>query len=122
MRLLQNLLPFLFGREGKSYDLAALWVGTGAPAAFAQCAISPGANQPSVSNSAAINCININGITVTGNVTNTSTGTPTATGSSQPTRTGITINTLRSAEPSSMPVKSSPGHRPVTEVALAQQL
>src|SRR5580704_7426006 len=75
-----------------SSSVAALLIGGGAPAAFAQCAISPGTNQPSVSNSAAINCININGITVTGNVTNTSTGTLTATGFSQPTRTGITIN------------------------------
>ena len=58
-----------------SSSLAALLVGTGAPAAFAQCAISPGTNQPSVSNSAAINCINIDGITVTGDVTNTGTGT-----------------------------------------------
>ncbi|HEX4409313.1 MAG TPA: autotransporter domain-containing protein [Xanthobacteraceae bacterium] len=75
-----------------SSSLAALLVGTGAPGAFAQCAVSPGTNQPSVSNSAAINCININGINVTGNVTNTSTGTITATGFSQPSRTGITIN------------------------------
>ncbi len=70
--------------------MAALLVGAGAPAAFAQCAISPGTNQPSVSNSAAINCININGITVTGNVTNT--GRLTATGINPPTLTGITIN------------------------------
>ena len=75
-----------------SSSLAALLVGTGAPAAFAQCAISPGTNQPSVSNSAAINCINIDGITVTGDVTNTGTGTLTATGAGQPSRTGITIN------------------------------
>jgi hypothetical protein len=75
-----------------SSSLAALLVGTGAPAAFAQCAISPGTNQSSVSNSAAINCININGITVTGNVTNTSIGTITATGNTPPTQTGITVN------------------------------
>ena len=75
-----------------STSVAALLVGTGAPAAFAQCAISPGTNQSSVSNSAAINCINITGITVTGDVTNTITGTLTAAGASQPTRTGITIN------------------------------
>jgi autotransporter-associated beta strand protein len=74
-----------------SSSVAALLIGGGTPAAFAQCAISPGTNQPSVSNSAAINCININGITVTGNVTNTATGTLTATGGNRPTRTGITI-------------------------------
>lgn len=75
-----------------SSSVAALLIGGGAPSAFAQCAISPGTNQSSVSNSAAINCININGITVTGNVTNTGTGTITATGATAPTRTGITIN------------------------------
>ncbi len=84
-----------FGVLLASSSVAALLVGSGAPAAFAQCAISPGTNQSSVSNSAAINCININGITVTGNVTNTgppNSGVITATGTSAPTRTGITIN------------------------------
>ena len=52
----------------------------------------PAPIRASVSNSAAINCININGITVTGDVTNTITGTLTAAGVSQPSRTGITIN------------------------------
>ncbi|MGC1714725.1 MAG: autotransporter domain-containing protein [Xanthobacteraceae bacterium] len=78
-----------------SSSLAALLVGSGAPAAFAQCAISPGTNQSSVSNSAAINCINIQGIAVTGNVINTgppNTGIITPTGFAPPTRTGITIN------------------------------
>jgi hypothetical protein len=69
--------------------MAALLVGAGAPAALAQCAISPGTNQSSASNSAAINCINITGITVTGNVTNTAAGSLTPTGGSRPTRTGI---------------------------------
>ncbi len=78
-----------------SSSVAALLIGGGASAAFAQCAINPVTNQTSVSNSAAINCININGITVTGNVTNTgppNTGVITATGATAPTRTGITIN------------------------------
>ena len=75
-----------------SSSVAALLIGGGAPVAFAQCAVSPGTNQSSVSNSAAINCININGITVTGNVTNTGSGIITATGFTAPTRTGITIN------------------------------
>jgi len=75
--------------------VAALLIGGGAPQAFAQCTIEPGTNQNAVSNSVAINCINIQGITVTGNVTNT--GSPTAgiitpTGSSAPAQTGITIN------------------------------
>jgi uncharacterized protein with beta-barrel porin domain len=75
-----------------SSSVAALLIGAGAPAAWAaQCAISPGTNQSSVSNSAAINCININGITVTGSVTNTGSGTLTPTGSNRPTRTGITV-------------------------------
>jgi uncharacterized protein with beta-barrel porin domain len=74
-----------------STSVSALLIGGGAPAAFAQCAITPTTNQPSVSNSAAQNCINITGITVTGNVTNTATGTLTATGGNRPTRTGITI-------------------------------
>jgi uncharacterized protein with beta-barrel porin domain len=75
-----------------SSSVATLLIGGGAPAAFAQCAVSPGTNHSSVSNSAAINCININGITVTGNVTNTGSGIITATGFTAPTRTGITIN------------------------------
>ncbi len=74
-----------------SSSVAALLIGGGAPAAFAACAISPVTNQSSISNSAAINCININGITVTGNVTNTATGTLTPTGGNRPTRTGITV-------------------------------
>ncbi|MGA8078179.1 MAG: hypothetical protein WB868_12410, partial [Xanthobacteraceae bacterium] len=73
-----------------SSSVAALLAGGGS--AFALCAISPGTNQPSVSNSAKINCININGITVTGNVTNTITGVTTPIGVAPPSQTGITIN------------------------------
>ena len=63
-----------------SSSVAALLIGGGgAPPAFAGCQIAPGSNQASVSNSGAINCIRIDGITVTGNVTNTDTGTLTAT-------------------------------------------
>jgi uncharacterized protein with beta-barrel porin domain len=70
-----------------SSSVAALLVGGGVPPALAgPCAINPVTNQSSVSNSASINCINISGITVTGNVANT--GTITAGG---PTRTGIRI-------------------------------
>jgi len=75
-----------------SSSAAALLVGGGAPSAFAQCAVSPTTNQPSVSNAAAINCINIKAIAVTGNVTNTSTGVLTANGAAAPSKTGITIN------------------------------
>jgi len=74
-----------------SSSLAALLIGGGAPAAFAQCAISPTTNQPFVSNAAANNCINIHGISVGGNVTNTSTGMLTTNGAAPPSRTGVTI-------------------------------
>ena len=65
-----------------SSSVAALLIGGGAPAAFASCQNTPGSSQASVSNSGAINCIRIDGIAVTGNVTNTDTGTLTATGPS----------------------------------------
>ena len=71
-----------------SSSLAALMIGNGAPPALAgACAISPVTNQSSVSNSGSINCINLSGITVTGNVTNTGTITPTG-----PTQAGIGID------------------------------
>ena len=73
-------------------SVAALLVGGGVPAALAgSCAIQPVTNQSSVSDSASINCINISGVTVTGNVTNTGTGVITATGGAAPTRTGILV-------------------------------
>ena len=77
-----------------SSSIAALFVG-GAPGAFAQCAIDPTTNQSSVNNSGAVNCINIQGISVAGTVTNTSTGAITAFGL-PPTGTGITITTTAS--------------------------
>jgi uncharacterized protein with beta-barrel porin domain len=76
-----------------SSSVAALLIGGGAPRALAACAITEnGTSVASVTNSGAINCINIQNSTVTGNVTNTSTGTLTATGTSAPTQTGITIS------------------------------
>jgi uncharacterized protein with beta-barrel porin domain len=74
-----------------SSSVAALLIGAGAPAAWAQCAINDvGISTGTVSNSAAINCINIQSSTVTGNVVNTSTGTITA--GAPLTNTGITVN------------------------------
>ena len=74
-------------------SVAALLIGGGAPAAWAQCAINDvGTSVGPVSNAAAINCINIQNSTVTGSVTNTGTGTITTTGAAPPTETGITIN------------------------------
>ncbi|HEY1540872.1 MAG TPA: autotransporter domain-containing protein [Xanthobacteraceae bacterium] len=75
-----------------STSLAALLIGAGTPAAFAACTIAPTTNQVAVSNSASINCIDITGITVTNDVTNTSVGVITGTGNAAPTRTGITVN------------------------------
>jgi uncharacterized protein with beta-barrel porin domain len=62
------------------------------PALALTCDINDvgGATGP-VTNSAVINCININNSTVTGNVTNTGTGTINAFGTVAPTGTGITI-------------------------------
>ena len=69
------------------------FIGLGGPAAFAQCAVNDvGASTGPVTNSAAINCINIQNSTVGGNVTNTGSGTITATGAAAPTQTGITID------------------------------
>jgi autotransporter-associated beta strand protein len=82
-----------------SSSVAALLVGGGVPRAFAgTCDINDniGAIIGAVTNSTAINCINIsNSTNVTGNVTNTGPPTPgtiTATGTTAPTATGITIN------------------------------
>jgi uncharacterized protein with beta-barrel porin domain len=75
-----------------SSSVIALLVAGGTPSSFAgTCAVTPVTNQSSVSNSGSINCINLNGITVTGNVANAGTGVITATGGVAPTRTGITI-------------------------------
>jgi hypothetical protein len=77
-----------------STSLAALLIGVGSPAAFAQCAqnIVGQTNVPSVTNSTNfINCINVQNSTVTGNVTNTADGVITATGAVTPTSDGITI-------------------------------
>ncbi len=74
-------------------SVATLLVGGGVPAALAgSCAIQPVTNQSSVSNSGSINCIDLNGITVTGNVTNAGTGVITANGGAAPTQTGISVN------------------------------
>ena len=76
-----------------SSSITALLVGGGAPAAFAACANNNiGVSVAAVTNSAAINCINIVSSTVTGNVTNTGTGVITANGANPPTHTGITIS------------------------------
>jgi uncharacterized protein with beta-barrel porin domain len=74
-----------------SSSVAALLIGGGAPPAFANCQLGPAGNQASVSNSGAINCINIEGITVTGDVTNTDTGVITASGPFYLSRNGIII-------------------------------
>ena len=74
-----------------STSVAALLIGGGAPAAFANCQLGPAGNQASVSNSGTINCINIEGITVTGDVTNTGTGIINATGPFSLSRNGIII-------------------------------
>ncbi len=77
-----------------SSSVAALLIGGGAPAAFAACTVSQIGGPPvaSVSNSTAIDCINVLNATVTGNVINTGTGALTALGGGAPSRTGITIN------------------------------
>ena len=75
-----------------STSVAALLIGGGAPAAFAACQIAPGSDQALVSNSGAINCIRIDGIAVTGNVTNTNTGTLTATNPSLQSNGIIILN------------------------------
>ncbi len=75
-----------------SSSVAALLVGGSARSAFAQCALNPATNQSAVSNSGAINCINVQGISVAGDVANTGHGVITPTGNTPPTRTGITIN------------------------------
>src|SRR5215471_12273285 len=74
-----------------STSLAALLIGAGSPAAFAQCALQPTTNQLSVDNSTSINCIAISGITVTGNVTNHSGGVITAPGGGGVLDNGINI-------------------------------
>ena len=74
-----------------STSVAALLIGGGAPPAFANCQLGPPGNQASVSNSGTINCINIEGITVTGDVTNTGTGIINATGPFNLSRNGIII-------------------------------
>jgi uncharacterized protein with beta-barrel porin domain len=75
-----------------SSSVAALLIGNGTPPAFAACAITPAANQNSVSNSATINCIAIIGVSVAHDVTNTSTGVLTTGGPAIPSHTGITVN------------------------------
>jgi len=78
-----------------SSSVAALLIGSGASAALATtCSINDvGVSVGSVSNSSAINCINIQTSTVTNNVTNAATGTITAGAPrSPPISTGITIN------------------------------
>ena len=76
-----------------SSSVAALMIGGGAPPALAgMCAITPVSDQSSISNAGSINCINLNGITVTGRVTNASTGIITANGGVAPTRTGIGVS------------------------------
>lgn len=67
-------------------------IGGGAAPAYAACVTQNGGTSSAVSNSSAINCIEVfNGAIVTGNITNTGTGVITANGGSPPTRTGITI-------------------------------
>ena len=75
-----------------SSSLAALLIGGWAPAAFAAgCAVNDvGVSVGAVSNSSAIDCINIQGSTVNGDVTNTGVGVITPIGS--PSQTGILIN------------------------------
>lgn len=76
-----------------SSSVAAILLGGGARSAFAACAINDvGVSVASVSNAAAINCINVQTSTVTGNVTNTASGSLTPVGITPPTATGITIN------------------------------
>ncbi|HLH86926.1 MAG TPA: autotransporter domain-containing protein [Xanthobacteraceae bacterium] len=75
-----------------SSSIAALLVGGGAPALAGTCGINDvGISTGPVPNSGAINCINIQSSTVTGDVTNTATGTINA-GAAFPTNIGITIN------------------------------
>ncbi len=80
-----------------SSSLAALLIGSGAPAALAapNCkTIQSGGSVAAVSNSSPTgNCILIeNGANVTGNVINTSTGVLTTNGTGIPSQTGITIS------------------------------
>ena len=76
-----------------SSSVAALLLGGGPRSAFAACTINDvGVNVAAVSNSAAIDCINVQNSTVTGSVTNTGAGTLTPVGITPPTATGITIN------------------------------
>lgn len=79
-----------------SSSVAALLVGGGAPAAYAAsaaCAINVTAGTVAAeTNAVAINCINIQGATVTGAITNSATGTITPTGTAPPTKSGITID------------------------------
>ncbi len=92
-------------------SVAALLIGAGAPAAWAQqCAINDVANSNGtgpITNSTAINCINIQSSTVNGNVTNTGSGTITA-GPAPPRRPAPASpsTTARSAALSSMPARS----------------
>ena len=71
-----------------SSSLVALLIG-GVPTALAACDIAPTTNQTSITNSSSINCFYINGITVTGNVTNQSGGVINATGFNS--ASGITV-------------------------------
>ena len=82
-----------------SSSLAALLIGGWAPAAFAApapvgtCSINDvGVSVGAVSNSAAIDCINILNSTVTGDVTNAGAGIITTTNTTTPSRTGILID------------------------------
>jgi uncharacterized protein with beta-barrel porin domain len=70
-----------------SSSLAALFVGAGAPLAFAAgCQVTVNASSAAaVSNPNAINCIFISNSTVTGNVTNANTGVITPNGANSPT-------------------------------------
>ncbi|HZR90136.1 MAG TPA: autotransporter domain-containing protein [Bradyrhizobium sp.] len=76
-----------------SSSLAALLIGGGASPAFAACVTQNGGTSLALSNSSAINCIEVfNAAAISGDVTNTGGGVITATGGAAPTRTGITIN------------------------------
>ena len=77
-----------------SSSVAALLVGGGVPA-FAQCAVNDVNNSLGtgpISNSTAINCINVQNSTVNGSVTNAGAGVITPSGGTPPTKTGITID------------------------------
>ena len=76
-----------------SSSVAALLLGGGPRSALAACTINDvGVNVATVSNSVAIDCVNVQNSTVTGSVTNTGAGTLTPVGITPPTATGITIN------------------------------